>query len=77
MASETLALVECVVSAVYIRKILAELTCCIGISINCYEDNKSLFDKLNSDKHVDDKRLIIDLAVLKEMWKRKEIKCVK
>ena len=77
LAAETLALVECVDSAVYIKEILSELSGCTEMPINCYVDNKSLFDSLNSNKHVDDKRLRIDLAVLNEMIERKEIQSVR
>ena len=73
LAAETLALLDCAETAVYIRRIFQELCKCDDIPINCYIDNKSLFDALMSKKKVDDRRLRIDVAVLKNMQENHEI----
>ena len=73
LAAETLALVDCVYAAVYIQHVLTELIKGEKLPINCYVDNKSLLDTLNSNKNVDDKRLRIDLAVLQDMLQQKEV----
>ena len=77
LAAETLALVECAETAVYIKEILSELSGWKKMPINCYVDNKSLFDSLNSTKNVDNRRLRIDLAVLSDMIDRRELNSVK
>jgi len=73
LAAETLALVDCACTAVYIRQVLAEFTRCSELAINCFTDNKSLLDTLNSSKNVDDRRLRIELAVLQDMLHKGEI----
>ena len=77
LAAETLALVDCAEAAIFVKQILVELSACWDLPINCYVDNKSLFDSLNSSKNVDDRRLRIDLAVLCEMIERNEIHSIK
>ena len=49
LCAETMALVECAETAVYIVRIIQELT---GkkLKVHCYVDNKSLFDNLQTDK---------------------------
>ena len=73
LAAETLALLDCANAGVYIKQVLMEISGCSEMSVNCYTDNKSLLDTLNSNKYVDDRRLRIDLAVLQDMFQRKEI----
>ena len=41
--------------------------------IKCYVDNKSLVDALQSCKNVEDRRLRIDIAVLRDMLERREV----
>ena len=76
LAAETLALVDCAEAAVYIKEIFREICLIEHVPINCYVDNKSLIDALNSKKNVEDKRLRIDLAIIEEMIKNKEISSV-
>lgn len=76
LAAETLALLDCAEAAVYLSSILAELTLRDRFNIRCYVDNKSLVESLNSCKLVDDKRLRIDMAVLKNMISCGEIEPV-
>ena len=76
LAAETLAFLDCAETAVYIRNIIQELCKCQHIPINCFVDNKSLLDTLNSKKSVEDRRLRIDLAVLEEMIRNNDITSV-
>ena len=72
LAAETLALLDCVEAGFYVARIIQELT---GVKINfyCKVDNKSLVDATYSSKSVDDRRLRIDVAVLRNMLENKEI----
>lgn len=73
LSAETLALLEAAEAAVYLAKILAEVSGCRDLKIYCYVDNKSLVDALYSCRSVDDRRLRIDMAVLRDMLQNKEI----
>ena len=72
LAAETLALVECAETAVYIGMIIQELTT-NKLRIKCKVDNKSLVDSIHSAKDVDDRRLRVDIAVLRDMLLRQEL----
>ena len=63
----------CYCYSIYIKHIINELVNDVTLPIVCYTDNKSLVDVLDSKKNVDDKRLRIDLALLKEMLQNKEV----
>ena len=79
LAAETLALVDGLDTAIYLGHILSELlgkTTKNIISVECFIDNKSLFDNIHSTKLVSEKRLRIDIAVIKQMLERKEIDSV-
>lgn len=76
LSAEALALLEGAEAAVYIDRIFQELTHCPKLKINCIVDNKSLVDSLYSSKNVEDRRLRIDIAVLRDMLDRKEISSV-
>ena len=67
LAAETLSLVECANAAIFIRRIICEVSNCKELRIICLTDNKSLVDSIKSSKNVDDKRLRIDIAILNEM----------
>ena len=73
LSSETLALLECAETAIYLVNILSELSRCGKIKIYCFVDNRSLVDALYSCKNVEDRRLRIDVAVLQDMLERHEI----
>lgn len=77
LSAETLALLECAETAIYLREIIAELTSYRNLKIVCYVDNKSLVEALYSTTSVEDKRLRIDIAVLSGMIERKELDEVK
>ena len=46
------------------------------MKIHCNVDNKSLVDAVTSSKLVEDRRLRVDIAVIKDMMKRGEISTV-
>ncbi|KAK3896091.1 hypothetical protein Pcinc_000222 [Petrolisthes cinctipes] len=73
LSAETQALLEGAETAVYLSKILSEIEGCESLQIRCFVDNKSLVDALYSCRSVDDRRLRIDMAVLRDMLKKKEI----
>ena len=75
LAAECLALQEASETAFYLKTILAEI---LGveveqIKIECYTDNKSLKESLHSTRTLEEKRLILDEAILKDMIQKGEI----
>ena len=79
LAAECLALEEVAESAFYLKTIMNEMMNIDNteqIQIDCYTDNRSLVNAINSSKTLQDKRLILDLALLKEMYHRKEINTI-
>ena len=75
LAAETLALVEGLDMAFYLGSILSEIIK-VKIPIECYVDNKSLWENTQSTKNVTEKRLRIDLASIKEMIQNGEISAI-
>ena len=75
LSAEALALLDCAEAAVYLQGILEQIThrC---VKINCYVDNQSLADTVYSSKTLEDRRLRIDIAVLRDMIKKGEINSV-
>lgn len=73
LSAEAMALLECAEMAVYLAKILHEISDCGSLKIRCYTDNKSLVNALHSCRSVEDKRLRIDIAVLRDMLEHGEI----
>lgn len=73
LSAEALALLECAETAVYLAKILHEISDCGSLKIRCFTDNKSLVDALHSCRSVEDRRLRIDIAVLCDMLERGEV----
>lgn len=78
MAAETLIQVEAAEAAFWLSNLLTEV-CGRNVlnSIICYTDSRQLFEAVHSIKSVVDKRLRIDLSILKEMIDRGEITDVK
>lgn len=77
LAAETLACVNACDDALYIKEILREIispTC--SFQIQCYVDHRSLVENLKSTKLVQEKILRINLASLKEMIERSEIRSI-
>ena len=75
LAAEALALLEGAEAAVYIGRVFWELTKKIA-PIDCFVDNKSLCDAIYSSNAIEDRRLRIDVAVLRNMLGSKEIRKV-
>ena len=79
LAAETLALEETLEASFLLRSFLMEI---INISekeaipIHCVVDNKSLIECIYSTKTITEKRLKIDICVIREMIERGEIKSV-
>merc|ERR1712198_15773 len=73
LAAETLAASDAVDSCYYLGNMLSEILFNVHgrnvIPITCYVDNYSLFENVHSTKNVNEKRLRIDLAALKELVK--------
>ena len=44
--------------------------------IHCYTDNKSLLDSLYSTKNLKEKRLKVDVCIIREMLDKKEIESI-
>ena len=76
LASETLAAVEAVDMAYYLGKMLSQILYNKEkkMTVELYVDNHSLYDNVYSVKNVSEKRLRIDLAILKEMIQNGEVK---
>jgi hypothetical protein len=79
LSAEMLSLQEGIEDAIYLRGIVTEL---FGkpeksLPIIAYVDNKSVTQALSSTKLVDDKRLRIDIASIKQCMERSEISAVK
>ena len=75
LAAETLAFLDCAEAAAFLPSAAFELTE-HRFPIKCYVNNKSLVESLHSSRLVDDKRLRIDMAVLKDMMDQNEITSV-
>ena len=75
LAAECLALQEACDAAYYLKTILIETLRVDSndIQIECYTDNKSLYDSLHSTKILEEKRLILDEAIIKDMMNKNEI----
>ena len=75
LAAETLALSDAIDDGVYLSELLSELIFngSKHIPIEIYTDSKSLYDSLNSKKNVLEKRLRIDIAILRELLNSKRI----
>lgn len=75
LAAETIAMVESMENAIYISSLLKEiLSSSTGdIPINCFTDNYSLFQTAHSTTSISDKRLRIELAILREALNREDV----
>ena len=75
MAAGRLALQEASETAFYLKTVLTEI---FGgsekdIHLDCFTDNLSLSDSLHSTKTLEEKRLILDEAIIKDMMQKEEI----
>ena len=74
MAGETLIQVEAAEAAFWLSHLIIEI-CGKSVfdTITCYTDSRQLFEAVYSIKQITDRRLRIDISLLKEMLERKEI----
>lgn len=77
LAAETLSLQEGLECALYIQKLICELFGQISVPITAFVDNKSVVQAIQSTSLVDDKRLRIDIAAIKEELSTSQIKEVR
>ena len=75
LAAECLAAVDAAETSILLRAKLQELLCLVDrtIKISILSDSKSLVDNVHSSTSVDNKRLQIDVAILREMIHKGEI----
>ena len=80
LAAETLALEETLKECYMIRLILLEIFTKESNSelfpIHCYIDNKSLLDSVYSTKTLKEKRLKVDVRIIRERVDKKEIESI-
>ena len=72
LAAETLSLLDGAEHGMLLASILSEIVG-VNIPVKCITDNKSLCDAAYSTTSIEDKRLRIDLSVIREMVRKKEI----
>ena len=77
LAAETLAMVDLAEACIYYRKLIIDLLQLEdspkNIKIFCKTDNSCLFDAVHSTTQILDKRLRIEMAILRQMLDREEI----
>ena len=75
ISAETLSLSEGCDVAIYVDKLISELLYHDGklLDITAYTDNQSLYDAAHSTKQTLEKRLLVDIAAIREMIERNEI----
>ena len=76
LTAETIALLDGVETALYIKELYKELYA-EKVTIEVFIDNQSLLDALKSSKYVNEKRLRIDIAALKEYVINKDVNNIK
>ena len=81
LAAETLAMVDLAEACVFYRKLLLELLNLQNVKENipiiCNTDNSSLFDATHSTTQIQDKRLRIEMSILREMLNKGELKSMR
>ena len=78
MAAETLIQVEAAEACFWLASLLSEILYCKpnddkNIKIECFTDNHQLYDSVYSIRPVQDKRLQMEIALLRDMINKKEI----
>ena len=73
LVAETIAVLEGIDVAIFIREIFRELTH-HRLPLTVFTDNKSLYDAVKLSKYVQNKQLRIDTAAVKESINQSEIK---
>ena len=73
LASEASAASDDADAADFIRSQIQELFPAIKVNISCNKDSKSLVKTVQTTKVYNDKHLVVDIALIKEMIEDKEI----
>ena len=75
LAAECLALQEGSDAGFYIKTMLTDILKVEAndVQIECYTDNKSLHESLHSSNTLEEKRLILNEAIMKDMMQKGEI----
>ena len=75
LAAETLSLLTCCDSAVYLKSLVESTlyNASPSIPIECIIDNKSLYENIHSTKPALEQRLRVDIAAIREMVNLKQI----
>ena len=73
LAAEAMALIEATEKAYWIRCIIIEIFPTIATPVICLADSKTLYHVAMSSKQIADKRLSIDLAMIKGKCENREI----
>ena len=74
LAAETLSLVEAAENAFLLAKFIEEvLPHTYRLKITCFTDSKGLYDAVNTTNTINDKRLRIEMAIVREMVENSEI----
>ena len=74
LAAETLSLVEAAENAFLLAKFIEEvLPHTYRLKITCLTDSKGLYDAVNTTNTINDKRLRIEMAIVREMVENSEI----
>ena len=79
LAAECLAMEDAVDAAFYLKCVLLDVLRIPvqKVRMECFIDNKSLYDNIHSSTNVkEEKRLVLDISLIKEMMERKEINSV-
>ena len=78
IAAEAMALLDGMEEAIYLRQILLEMIHLSNdkVVITCVSDHKGLVESLYSTKLVEDRRLRLDVAIMKEYMEKKNIQRV-
>lgn len=78
MAAETLALLETADNAFYLKRLTESILCIPDcIEIKCFTDNRSIVDHVSkTTTSLSDFRLKVDMACLRDMLNRREIKSI-
>ena len=78
LAAETLSLVEAAENAFLLAKFIEEvLPHTYRLKITCFTDSKGLYDAVNTTNTINDKRLRIEMAIVREMVENSEIAWIK
>ncbi|XP_057296123.1 uncharacterized protein LOC130625058 [Hydractinia symbiolongicarpus] len=73
LVAETLALVNGIDTCIWVKNVINKVLNTNLEGILCHTDNKSLFEAAHSTKSLEDKRVRVDMASLRQSINQKEI----